>query len=374
MKKVGPKSEEESSRLDLMRMQANSLTRNHARICEVPDEARCLDPTDLARLEQAFRSWAVASARADVRASRKRILLIFLLIRYTAARLNEVLALDLRHDVDAEKKVVRYGRANGNDNGTQRDVQISAELVSEIQEALTDPLFVQEAGPMLGVDAGHVRRKFYERAHECGFSQDLGAPNAIRRARAIELMQGNVPLPVVQRILGQSSPNLTASFVTFSDEDIRHVEKHFVERERERKTSARNAFFGKVRGIRSGDIQSVVELVTVAGDVVSTVITNNSLTRMGLKVGSLVTAEVKAPWVVLQKGDAEPRSTAENLFQGIVSHVVRGKLTTEFIVRIQDGTEICSLVTEESRRKLGIKENDTVWVMFNSFAVILHVD
>jgi hypothetical protein len=31
------------------------------------------------------------------------------------------------------------------------------------------------------------------------------------------------------------------------------------------------------------------------------------------------------------------------------------------------------LVTEESRRKLDVKKNDNVWVMFNSFAVILHV-
>ena len=44
------------------------------------------------------------------------------------------------------------------------------------------------------------------------------------------------------------------------------------------------------------------------------------------------------------------------------------------IVRIRDGTELCSLVTEGSRRKLDVKENDDVWVMFNSFAVILHVN
>ncbi len=53
---------------------------------------------------------------------------------------------------------------------------------------------------------------------------------------------------------------------------------------------------------------------------------------------------------------------------------LRGKLVTEFIVRIQDGTELCSVVTEESRRKLDVKEGDDVWVMFNSFAVILRVD
>jgi molybdate transport system regulatory protein len=55
-----------------------------------------------------------------------------------------------------------------------------------------------------------------------------------------------------------------------------------------------------------------------------------------------------------------------------VSQIVRGKLTTEFIVRLKDGTEICSLVTDKSRRKLDVKPGDDVWAMFNSFAVILH--
>ena len=106
----------------------------------------------------------------------------------------------------------------------------------------------------------------------------------------------------------------------------------------------------------------------------TTMITNNSLERLGIKVGSLITAEVKAPWVILQKGRAKPSCSAENMFQGEVTQILRGKLTTEFTVRIQDGTDLCSLVTEESRRKLGIKVNDKVWVVFNSFAVILRVD
>ena len=113
--------------------------------------------------------------------------------------------------------------------------------------------------------------------------------------------------------------------------------------------------------------------MTVGGEVITTVITRNSLKKLGLKVGSLVTAEVKAPWVVLQKSETQPLCTAENVFYGAVSQILRGKLTTELIVRIQDGTEFCSLVTEGSRRKLDVKKNDKVWVMFNSFAVILHV-
>lgn len=362
----------ESSDLTGARAKSNFL--NPARIYEVPHESRCLDPTQLATLEQSFRSWSEASPRPDTRASRKRILLIFLLIRYTGARLNEVLTLDLRKHIDASKDVVHYANVKAADNRANREVQISSEFMSEIRTTLNDPAFAQERGALLKVDAGHVRRKFYERSLACGFAQDLGSPNAIRRARAVELMRNNMPLPVVQRVLGHSTPNLTASLVTFSDEDIHQVTRHFIERESQRKTSARNTFFGKIGAVRRGDIQSLVELVTVGGDVVTTVITNNSLKRLGLKAGSLVTAEVKAPWVILQKAYSEPLCTAENMFHGEVTRILRGKLTTEFIVHIRDGTQLCSLVTEESRRKLDINKNDKVWVMFNSFAVILHVD
>ena len=95
---------------------------------------------------------------------------------------------------------------------------------------------------------------------------------------------------------------------------------------------------------------------------------------MGLKAGSLVTAEVKAPWVELQKADTKPLCTAENVFRGTVTQILRGKLATEFIVRIRDGTELCCLATQENRLKLNLNEADSVWAMFNAFAVILHVD
>lgn len=358
----------------LARAHAGSDSLNPARIYAVPEVTRHLDPAQLARLEQDFRSWSEAPSRPDTRASRKRILLIFLLIRYTGARLNEVLTLDLIKHFDFSRGVVWYGNPKVTDRSFQREVQLSSELALEIQTMLEDRALANKLGSSLKVDAGHVRRKFYERAVACGFAQDLGSPNAIRRARAVELMQSNVPLPVVQRVLGHSTPNLTASFIAFSEEDIHQVARHFIETESRRKTSARNSFFGKINAIRRGDIQSEVELMTVGGEVITTMITRNSLKRLGLKVGSLVTAEVKAPWVVLQKSETEPMCTAENVFYGSVIKILRGKRTTELIVRIRDGTELCSLVTEESRRKLDVKESDDVWVMFNSFAVILHVN
>ena len=88
----------------------------------------------------------------------------------------------------------------------------------------------------------------------------------------------------------------------------------------------------------------------------------------------LITAEVKAPWVILQKGNEEPECTAENKFRGTIDRITKGKVTTEYVVRIDDGTELCSLVTTETSRRLDLHKDDPVWAMFNSFSVVLHLD
>jgi molybdate transport system regulatory protein len=340
----------------------------------VPGNARYLDTVQLAQLEESFRRWAEASSRPDVLLSRRRILLIFLLIRYAGAKLNEVLALNPFRDVDYDRQSVVFGGPGSRSDRPPREVQIPASLAAELREALADSAFRKSLGNRFGVDPGHVRRKFYERALACGLPQGLGAPDVIRKSRAVELMQNNMPLPVVQRIMGHATPNATASFVEFADEDIREVARLFIEKEARRRTSARNTFFGKIHTITKGDIQAQVTVATIDGALVTAVITNDSLIRLGLKAGSFVTAEIKAPWVVLQEGDAEPSCTAENRFRGTIARVNRGQITTEYVVRLADGAELCSVVTSESSRRLDLRENAPVWAMFSSFSVVLHID
>jgi molybdate transport system regulatory protein len=347
---------------------------SHGRIVAVPQGGRYLDPVQLNRLEQAFRDWAQDTRRSDVRWSRKRILLIFLLIRYTGAKLKEVLALNPFLDLEVRRPSVVFGKSGASSGRAPREVQLPETLLQEMQAALEDPARQDTPADFFRVDPGHVRRKFYERAAACGFPKELGGPDALRKSRAVELMQNHVPLPVVQKILGHSTPNLTAAFVSFSDADIQQATRFFLDKESRRRTSARNSFFGKISAIRTGDIQTKVELVTIGGDLVTTVITNDSLARLGLKPGMLITAEVKAPWVVLHKGEAEPACSAENKFQGTVKRIIKGRVTTEYAVHLADGTELCSLVTTDSGRRLVLQENDPVWVMFNSFAVVLHLD
>ncbi len=344
---------------------------SHGRIVSIPDEDQCLDTVQLERLEQSFREWSQGSPRSDVRLARRRVLIIFLLIRYTGAKLNEVLALNPFEDIDPARNSVVFRGADADRENGPREVQISEVLAREIQEALLEPSFRQSLQNLFDVDPGFVRRKFYERAGACGFLKRLGGPEMIRKARAVELMRGNMPLPVVQKMLGHSTPNLTSSYVSFSTEEIQQVARLFIEREASRKTSARNSFFGKIQTIERGDIQSRVILATISGYSVATIITNDSLDRLGLKKGLLITAEVKAPWLIVQRGDEEPQCTAENRFDGVVERVNRGKITTELTVRLADGTELCAIVSNGHGAPLA--EGERVWAVFNSFAVVLHL-
>jgi molybdate transport system regulatory protein len=348
-----------------------SKSMNHGRIVSIPDEEQCLDTTQLDLMEDSFREWTDSSPRADIRFSRRRILIIFLLIRYTGAKLNEVLALNPLQDIDPARHALFFRATSIGIQSHPREVQISEALSNELRDMLADPAFQEVPPDMLAVDPGFVRRKFYERAQACGFSKRLGGPEMIRRARAVELMQGNMPLPAVQMMLGHSTPNLTSSYVTFSENEIQQVAKLFMERESRRKTSARNSFCGKIQTIQKGDIQTRVELVTISGHRVTTVITNDSLQRLDLKVGKLTTAEIKAPWVILQKSGNGPGCSADNMFKGVVEKITEGEINTEYIIRISDGTEVCSIVTSESCRRLALVEGDEVWALFNSYSVVL---
>jgi molybdate transport system regulatory protein len=344
----------------------------HGRIFSAPDQDKYLDIYQLHQLEQSFRTWAETASRKDVRLARRRVLLIFLLIRYTGAKLNEVLGTDPLRDIDFERHFIRFGRTHEDPGRHNRKVHLPETLCLEIRTIITDPSSKKKAlQNMFKVDPGFLRRKFYERAEACGIPKQLGAPEILRKSRAVELMQNDMPLPAVQKLLGHSTPNLTSSYVSFSEDDIQKVTRLFMERESVRKTSARNSFFGKIRTIRQGDIQTLVELVTIDGHRITTVITNDSSLRLGLKAGRLITAEVKAPWVMLQKRGDEPECSADNIFSGIVERIKPGKINTEYIVRISAGTEVCSIITSESCRRLALVEGDKVWVLFNSVSVVL---
>jgi molybdate transport system regulatory protein len=341
-----------------------------ARIFSVPDDVKFLDTLELTRLSEAFSAWTDRAGRPDVAVSRNRVRLIYLVLRHTGARLGEVLALNDRSDINLDSLSVMLGGGEGDEG---REVQIPAELGEALGAVFEDSAYAALRGTLFKLDQGHVRRKFYERAEECGFTKELVNPSTIRRSRAVELLRDDVPLPVVQRILGHSTADLTAAFLHLPEDQRRKVERQVLTRET-RRTSARNAFFGRVARVQKGDIQSMVVVESLGGHAVSSIITNESLKNLGVTEGSFVTAEIKAPWVVLECSDEVPKVTATNRFLGEVELVRLGELTAEIIVALSDSTRLCALITTQSARELGLAEGQKIWAMFNAFAVVLHVE
>jgi len=335
----------------------------------IPPGAKMLDSVQLAELERSFRAWASDSPREDVRLSRKRILFIFLLIRYTGAKLHEILDLRLE-DIDFQKRKIRLG---GDRPGESRSLEISDDFAAELRTFLGGGAGTREPA-MFRIDPGHVRRKFYERAEDCGLPRDFGNPSALRRSRSVELLRGNLPLPVVQKLLGHSTPNLTAALLEVSEEDMHHAVRQHLDRESKRRTSARNFFFGKIIEIIKGDIQSEVVLHSLGGLRIASIITNTSLRRMRLKVGTFVTAEIKAPWVHLAGREGVEQVSAENRLQGVVRGINAGRVNAEVVMRLMDGTEICAVITSAGLGRLGLRKGSEVWALFGAYAVILNVE
>ncbi|MDQ7831021.1 MAG: TOBE domain-containing protein [Desulfovibrionaceae bacterium] len=337
----------------------------------VPDGVKHLDTVDLERLTGAFTQWAEAARRADSVASRRRVRLVYLVIRHTGARLGEVLAVDDRRDIDPGRGVMVFAATHAD---ARREVRLSEALARELAAALDDPALAPWRGRLLHLDQGFVRRQFYERARACGLPTDMANPSALRRSRAIELMRQGAPLLVVQKILGHSTPVLTASYLDFTEKDRRRIERRVLAAEAKRKTSARNAFYGKVVRVRQGDVQSVVEVATLGGHTLTSVITNASLSSLNIRQGTFLTAEIKAPFVVVTAGAVPPATSAENVFCGQVEAVTAGEITGEVLVRLEDGTRLCSSVTAEGVRALGLSPGETAVAACSAFAVVLRAD
>lgn len=236
--------------------------------------SQILDSLQLNQLEQSFCQWAEkATSRQDIHLSRQRIYAIFLLIRYTGAKLNEVLTLRPFKDIDTDRQCIIFRVHEDENKESVREVQIPEPVSQTLQSLLAEPQFQEPAWKLFQVDPAFVRRKFYERSASCGFPSRLGGPEMIRKARAVELLRNKMPLPAVQRLLGHSTPNLTGAYAAFSEEELRRATKFHIDREFSRKTSACNSFFGKIQAIYRGDIQVRIELATIGGQVVQAIIT-----------------------------------------------------------------------------------------------------
>lgn len=354
--------------LDEKLLRRGGTMRVLSRSFQVPAETKYLDNLQLEQATRAFSMWYNSARTPAHRRSRGRVWLAFLLIRYGALRLGEALALDDSTDIDpGSLSVFVKGSA-------ERRVQLPPDVMEDIMDILESPMFFSIRGQALQLDQGYLRRKFYERARESNLPRGLLNPRALRHSRGIELLRGGVPMPVVQSFMGQANLNLTANYLEFSDETSERIVHEFLTKEVHMKTSARNAFTGKVTHIKKDGLLVEVSLKTMGGLEVVSVITEESFKLLAFAEGSVAVATVKAPWVILTEKEEGLKTSARNAFMGTVATVKNSEIAAEVVVDLPDGTKVVALVTNESVKKLDLKPGRDIMVMFKAFSVILNAE
>lgn len=135
-------------------------------------------------------------------------------------------------------------------------------------------------------------------------------------------------------------------------------------------SSARNQFGGRVCRYNAGAVNDEVELEIAGGGRIVATITRVSARSLGVRVGTPVTALIKASWIVLAQPGA-PAFSAANQLAGTVRSVKGGAVNAEVSVSLPGGQTLVAIVSRNSVRELGLRSGRPAVALFNASSVIL---
>ena len=332
----------------------------------VSEHVKYLEPVQVRAFERAFAAWKDSAKRADSVRARMRMWLIFLLLRHSGARLGEILSLDDATCFDAKGLSIRFGSEE-----RKRSVPLPEEVFSQVMDILDGPMGCGARGDFFHADPGYFRRICYARGKEAGLPRELSGPNVLRNTRAVEMLRSGVPITVVRDVLGQSSLDLMACFQQFSPEDM-HSIVHSAQKAMRRQTSARNSFVGHVTRIERDSVMAEVVMETRTGYEISAVITTDSLRNLALTEGSPLVATVKAPLVNVMRCGRDTAGSARNRFRATILRVTDSPVISEVLGRLDDGTDVCALISAGSAKELALQHGDEVEFWFKALSVVLN--
>ena len=180
-----------------------------------------LTEEEVNRLTASFQRWADGSP-PRYRKRRVRHLVIFLVLRFTGARLGEVLKIDDARDInwrEAEIVIPTLKRKTE----TARTVPVPPGVVAEIGRVLAE--FPDLRGKLFRVSDRAFRYIFRDRGREAGLAEGLCHPHVLRHTRALELLRSGVPVTAVQQLLGHAHLTTTAIYLRFSGVEVKKILK-----------------------------------------------------------------------------------------------------------------------------------------------------
>ena len=133
-------------------------------------------------------------------------------------------------------------------------------------------------------------------------------------------------------------------------------------------TSARNQFFGNVVERSHETVQQHIDVVLADGETrIRAAITEQSADRLALTPGKEVLVLIKAPWITLGLSAENPH----NALPGEVTHIQRGELNSEVLLKLTGGETLCATVPNQDTDSLRLATGQSVFAQFDDDKVIL---
>ena len=136
------------------------------------------------------------------------------------------------------------------------------------------------------------------------------------------------------------------------------------------KTSARNQFVGEVIAIDDRGGMADVRLRLDGGDELVASITPESVETMALRAGAQAYALVKAPWVGVT-ARAPRRDPARNVYEGTITAVDAGQVSTRLTLTTAGGRAIAAALPQRLVAERGLQRGLRAWAGFSTESVIL---
>lgn len=135
------------------------------------------------------------------------------------------------------------------------------------------------------------------------------------------------------------------------------------------KTSARNQLQGVITEIKKGQINSEVVMSIGGTSVLKSVVTNESVDEIELRVGESIYAIIKAPFVMVAK-DKPTNISIRNIIETKVTEVKKGIVNGELKLAMGDQT-LTAVITEDAVEDLDFTVGETVYALIKANFIIL---
>lgn len=165
-------------------------------------------------------------------------------------------------------------------------------------------------------------------------------------------------------------------FLTNLEDKMGDVSSHNLDsviKKMSKQASARNIFAGTVASILKGEVKSEVTLALRGGESIVAMITNESVSSLGITEGSCAYAIVKSGSVIIGARQEEFCVSIRNKMKGRIAALSSGTVNSEVAVELNGRDTINAVITNECAKNLDLKVGDNVCAMFKASSVILGV-